>query len=73
MKPRTRRRFAWLGAIFCVLYLFNFGWGWFELIPDNFPVVGNLDEAGATLLLVRCIQVIRGKDPAGVDAARLRK
>ena len=33
-------------------YVLNLGWGVFELIPDNVPVFGNLDEAGATALLL---------------------
>jgi hypothetical protein len=43
---------AGLGAI-SVLYLSNIGVGVVEFIPDNLPVVGNLDEAIATLLLIR--------------------
>jgi|GEM_PF-1632094 len=32
----------------CGLYLVNPGAGVLEFIPDNFPVIGNLDEAAAT-------------------------
>lgn len=35
-----------LGVI-CVLYLINPTAGVFELIPDNLPFIGNLDEIGA--------------------------
>lgn len=45
---------AGLGA-FCAFYLANPGWGWIELIPDNFPIIGNLDEAVASLLLLRVL------------------
>ena len=62
MSSRSNRRWAWVGAIACVIYLLNPDAGLVELIPDNFPIVGNLDEAGATLLLVKCIQKIRSKD-----------
>ena len=41
-----------LVGIISALYLFNFGLGFIELIPDNFPIVGNLDEAAATALLL---------------------
>jgi hypothetical protein len=34
------------------LYLINPGWGIFELIPDHIPFIGNLDEGGATFLLL---------------------
>lgn len=39
-----------------VIYLFNPGAGVFELIPDNLPFVGNLDDAVALTLLVMCLQ-----------------
>lgn len=38
-----------------LLYLLNIGAGIFELIPDNFPLIGNLDEAAATFLLINCL------------------
>jgi hypothetical protein len=37
------------------LYLVNPGAGIFELIPDNLPVIGNLDEAGAVVLLLNSL------------------
>jgi hypothetical protein len=64
MSPKSNRRMAWAGAVLCVIYLLNLDAGVCELIPDNFPVIGNLDEAGATVLLVRCIQILRAKPPA---------
>ncbi len=44
-----------LGLI-SVIYLFNPGSGIFELIPDNLPFIGNLDDAAALALLVMCLQ-----------------
>ena len=35
-------------GIFCLVYLINPGAGVLELIPDNLPVIGNLDEGLAT-------------------------
>ena len=35
----------------CLIYLLNPTMGVFELIPDNIPLIGNLDEVGATALL----------------------
>jgi len=43
-----------LGAV-CAFYLINPTLGVFELIPDNIPVFGNLDEAGAAALLISCL------------------
>lgn len=34
------------------LYLLNPGFGVFEIIPDNIPFVGNLDEVTATFLIL---------------------
>ena len=50
-----------LGVI-SVLYLLNFGVGVIELIPDNIPFVGNLDEGGAAVLLLMCLRYF-GLDP----------
>jgi hypothetical protein len=34
------------------VYLANPGFGWLELINDNLPFVGNLDEAAFAVLLI---------------------
>lgn len=44
-----------LGLI-AVFYLLNPGAGVFELIPDNFPFIGNLDEAGAVFIILACLR-----------------
>lgn len=41
-----------LAGILSVLYLLNPTLGIFELLPDNLPFVGNLDEATATMVLL---------------------
>ena len=43
-----------LGAL-SLIYIINPGAGIIELIPDNIPIVGNLDEAAATVLLLNCL------------------
>jgi uncharacterized membrane protein YkvA (DUF1232 family) len=47
--------------IFCIgllalLYILNPTAGVFEIIPDNLPLVGNLDEAAAVALLLMCLK-----------------
>lgn len=42
-------------GLLSAVYLLNPGAGVIELIPDNVPFVGNLDEAAATLLLLNCL------------------
>ena len=46
---------ACLGLI-SLLYLLNIGVGFIELIPDNIPFIGNLDEGGAAMLLLMCLR-----------------
>ena len=38
-------------GLISLIYLLNPTMGVFELIPDNIPLIGNLDEVGATALL----------------------
>jgi uncharacterized membrane protein YkvA (DUF1232 family) len=39
-----------------VLYVLNPTAGLFEIIPDNLPLIGNLDEAAAVALLLMCLK-----------------
>ena len=55
-----------LGAI-SALYLLNVGAGFVEFVPDNLPLVGNIDEATATFLLLNCLAYF------GVNIGPLRK
>ena len=48
-------------VVFClgllsVLYLLNPTAGVFEILPDNLPFIGNLDEAAAVALLLMCLR-----------------
>ena len=49
------------------MYLLNIGAGFIELIPDNIPLVGNLDEAGAAALLIMCLSYF------GIDLTNIFK
>ena len=42
-------------GIFSTIYLLNPDAGWIEFIPDFIPGIGNLDEAAAVLILLRCL------------------
>ncbi len=53
---RVLREMVILGiAAILVIYLINPTAGFVELLPDNLPLFGNLDEATATLLLLRIL------------------
>lgn len=43
------------------IYLLNPTAGIFELIPDNIPFVGNIDEGFAAFILYSCIEYLSGK------------
>jgi hypothetical protein len=47
------------GAAVSVAYVLNPTLGLFELLPDNLPWVGNLDEAAFTGLLIFCLRGMR--------------
>jgi len=40
-----------LVSLIGLLYLLNPTFGFFELIPDNIPFIGNLDEGAAAILV----------------------
>ncbi|MDF1850438.1 MAG: DUF1232 domain-containing protein [Verrucomicrobiales bacterium] len=62
---------AGLGA-FSAFYLFNPGAGVIELIPDNIPFIGNLDEAAAAGLLISCLAYF-GVDLGGMFGRKDKK
>ncbi len=49
---------ALMGFFAGSLYILNPTFGVYELIPDNLPLIGNLDEAGATTLAVLSLQYL---------------
>lgn len=53
--PGAQRARLGIVAVLCVLYLLNLSGRWIE-IPDCLPVVRNLDEVAATVLLMRCLE-----------------
>lgn len=56
---------VYLTGIVGLLYLLNPAMGFFELIPDNIPIVGNLDEGAAAILVWNAIQTIRSARKTG--------
>jgi hypothetical protein len=63
MSERTLRRVgAVIGVVVSAIYLINPTAGVLELIPDVAPFIGNLDEAGATALLLWGVQQLRRKE-----------
>lgn len=50
-KPLYKKALAFAAAAISVVMLLNPGWGVIEVIPDNIPGIGNLDELFFTGLL----------------------
>lgn len=53
-----------LAGLLGLVYLINPTAGVFELIPDNLPVVGNLDEAAAAAIVLAALRYY------GIDLTR---
>ena len=52
-RDSTALRVVWLVAlVFGCTYILNPTAGFFEFLPDNLPIIGNLDEAGAAALVI---------------------
>jgi len=65
-KKRTMKKdlVAGIGGLMGFLYVLNPGAGIFEILPDALPIVGNLDEAGAVLLVIGSLRYF------GLDLSR---
>lgn len=57
----TRRIIAVVALGLSLLYLLNPTFGLLEILPDNLPLVGNLDEGAAGALLLWAIRELRRK------------
>lgn len=57
MKNKLKTIFIVIGGILGVLYLLNPTAGIFEILPDNLPIVGNLDEGAAVVLILAALRV----------------
>lgn len=44
-----------------IIYLLNPTAGIFELLPDNIPFIGNIDEGFASFILLSSFEYFRGK------------
>ena len=56
MKNNIKKIVALTGGILGVIYILNPTAGIIEIIPDNIPFIGNLDEAAAVVLILGCLR-----------------
>jgi hypothetical protein len=54
-KFKLKSIFVAIIGVIAFLYLLNPGFGIFEIIPDNLPIIGNLDEVTAAWLLLSAL------------------
>jgi hypothetical protein len=60
-RNRMKKLLIGLLGVVTVIYLLNPTAGIFELLPDNIPFLGNVDEGLACYLLYSCIEYLRGR------------
>ena len=51
-----KRFLVLLAGLLAFLYLLNPTFGVFEFIPDNIPLIGNIDDATATMVLLGALR-----------------
>ena len=49
----------YISGIIGLIYLLNPTYGILELIPDNLPLIGNLDEGAAAILVWNAVRELR--------------
>jgi len=59
----AQKTFVLIVGSLAALYLINPTMGIFEFLPDNIPLLGNVDEATATLLLISALAFFGIKVP----------
>jgi len=64
MKQLFKHLLVGLLGLVSLVYILNPTAGIFELLPDNIPIFGNLDEAAATTILLGCLGYF------GIDISR---
>jgi hypothetical protein len=64
MKQLVKHLLVGLLGLVALAYLLNPTAGIFECLPDNIPILGNLDEAAATTILLGCLGYF------GIDLSR---
>lgn len=58
------------GVIASAIYILNPTAGIWEILPDNLPVVGNLDEAAMAAILIGCLRRLRRLRSERLEAPR---
>jgi uncharacterized membrane protein YkvA (DUF1232 family) len=66
-QPTWARALAWTTIALGSLYMVNPTAGIFELLPDNLPVLGNLDEAAILFLMYSAMRYLGMRLPEFIE------
>jgi hypothetical protein len=66
-QPIWARAVAWLTILLGGLYMINPTAGLFELVPDNLPFVGNLDEAAVVFIMFAAMRYLGMRLPDFIE------
>jgi hypothetical protein len=66
-QPIWAKAVAWLTIVLGGLYMVNPTAGIFELLPDNLPVVGNLDEAAVVFIMLAAMRYLGMRLPEFIE------
>ncbi len=66
-QPGWAKTLAWATIFLGGLYVINPTAGIFELLPDNLPLVGNLDEAAAMFLIFGAMRYLGMRLPEFIE------
>lgn len=66
-QPGWAKALAWATIAVGTIYLINPTAGFFELLPDNLPLVGNLDEAAAVFIIFAAMRYLGMRLPEFIE------
>ena len=66
-QPLWAKIVAWATIAAGSVYMINPGLGVFELLPDNLPIVGNLDEAAVVLIMFAALRYLGVRLPEFIE------
>jgi hypothetical protein len=66
-QPLWAKIVAWATIAAGSIYMINPGLGVFELLPDNLPIVGNLDEAAVVFIMFAALRYLGVRLPEFIE------
>jgi hypothetical protein len=66
-RPGWAKALAWATVALGAVYVINPGAGIIELLPDNLPIIGNLDEAAILFLMFGAMRYLGMRLPEFIE------